>query len=268
MANGNSRKELAQARCAATANKPAHCVTSRDPCCLCCRAERRRHAVSTVARMLSDRRFRRQRRPSGSAVRAPTRGMSASSCSINGLPAAEINPRLRRAHAGNGLTMVASRASCASSQRGKLFATISMRRASATGASMFMSAGRTFWPTRPPVSRHTSDCLFKWQRPGCEDFGPEQEIIPRHSKKWSRMQVAKTCASWLSDLSSQTPRRCQAACSGSCCCMFKVLPDSFPWHISGSTRQDTFCACRRQTEAKGRYEQQTHVKLHEWRQTV
>ena len=54
-----------------------------------------------------------------------------------------------------GLTMVASTASCAPCHGGKPLHTTSMRLASCTEASRFMSAKRTFWATRAPASRQT-----------------------------------------------------------------------------------------------------------------
>ena len=54
-----------------------------------------------------------------------------------------------------GDTIVASRASWDLCQRGRPFATTSMRRASATGTSTFMSASRTLRATLAPASRQT-----------------------------------------------------------------------------------------------------------------
>ena len=67
----------------------------------------------------------------------------------------DISTRVGLAKPVRGDTIVASRASWDPCQRGRPFATTSMRRASATGTSTFMSASRTLRATLAPASRQT-----------------------------------------------------------------------------------------------------------------
>ena len=58
-----------------------------------------------------------------------------------------------------GLTSVASTESCAPCQSGRPLQVTSMRQASCTGTSIFMSASRKFLATPAPASRHSSTVL-------------------------------------------------------------------------------------------------------------
>ena len=84
-----------------------------------------------------------------------------------------------------GLTIVASIASWAPCHGGKPLATTSMRRASLTGTSMFMSQTRTFRATCAPASRQTRATACSSGR-AREAKKPEVAQAERWSPSWSR----------------------------------------------------------------------------------